>query len=463
MVAAWWPALPALLALATLASLRLAVAPSAPLRLGWRLAGSVLVLVAIAAAWSAAQGAVGLLGTRHGHAALLVLGLMTACAWLAPAPVAAARILRGALALLSLALLPLLWRHAAADPQGMWWPLSWRYDPDLPVGTVTWRALARALGLSALAAVALALAWRAWRGSRSAAGPRTLAWAAAALACALAAPWPQPRAYLVEATPASYRVSALPLDAANLAEGARAYQAQCAACHGVRADGQGPLAAAQVRWPSALGPGLYANQPIGDLYWKLRHGAGAHAGLALDDDTAWRILDYLRTRAWGLAGGRDLAPLRAPALALRCGGQPRSWESLAGLPVRVIAHGAESVAERYDPRVTTVVLTQDAALDADCVATGSDAWRAYAWVAGVAPAELAGAQFLVDRAGWLRARQTGAGGGWTSADAVCGPAGRSGDTSAAGLGGLLAAMDEAPIVGAPGQSWRVSARSSMPR
>jgi hypothetical protein len=47
---------------------------------------------------------------------------------------------------------------------------------------------------------------------------------------------------------------------------------------------------------------------------------------------------------------------------------------------------------------------------------------------------------------WLRARRLpGAAPAWTSADNVCGPAGRMEDTTARGLGELLLAMDRAPV------------------
>ena len=82
--------------------------------------------------------------------------------------------------------------------------------------------------------------------------------------------------------------------------------------------------------------------------------------------------------------------------------------------------------------------------DADCVATGPQAWAAYALAAGL------------PRMGWparnswwtgaLAARALpGAAPAWTSADNVCGPDGRMENSSAQGLGELLGAMDRKPI------------------
>ena len=139
----------------------------------------------------------------------------------------------------------------------------------------------------------------------------------------------------------------------------------------------------------------------------------------------------------------------APVVALACrDGRAATLSGLRGLPVRVAAFSPGAPPEPQDPRLLTVALTRGGALatDADCVAADEAAWEAYALAAGVAPAELAGAQFMVDRRGWLRARRLpGAAPAWTSADNVCGPGGRMENTSAQGLGALLLAMDRAPI------------------
>jgi hypothetical protein len=113
-----------------------------------------------------------------------------------------------------------------------------------------------------------------------------------------------------------------------------------------------------------------------------------------------------------------------------------------------MAYAQGAAEEPQDPRLLTVALTRGhiQRVDADCVAAGVEAWDAYALAAGVSPDELAGAQFMVDRQGWLRARRLpGAAPAWTSADDVCGPGGRMEGATARGLGQLLQAMDRAPI------------------
>ena len=123
----------------------------------------------------------------------------------------------------------------------------------------------------------------------------------------------------------------------------------------------------------------------------------------------------------------------APAVALSCRDGRAAWlTDLRGLPVRVLAQAPGASPEPQDPRLLTVALSRDGApvADADCVATGPQAWAAYALAAGLPEDGLAGAQFMVDRRGWLRARRLpGAAPAWTSADNVCGPDGRMENSS----------------------------------
>ena len=98
----------------------------------------------------------------------------------------------------------------------------------------------------------------------------------------------------------------------------------------------------------------------------------------------------------------------APAVALSCRDGRAAWlTDLRGLPVRVLAQAPGASPEPQDPRLLTVALSRDGApvADADCVATGPQAWAAYALAAGLPEDGLAGAQFMVDRRGWLRARR----------------------------------------------------------
>ncbi|KAG1309578.1 hypothetical protein G6F62_014795 [Rhizopus arrhizus] len=139
----------------------------------------------------------------------------------------------------------------------------------------------------------------------------------------------------------------------------------------------------------------------------------------------------------------------APVVHLACrDGRADSLSGLRGLPLRVVAHAPDAPDEPQDPRILMIALTRGTPgeVNADCVAADRGAWDAYALAAGVPPEALSGAQFMVDRRGWLRARRLpGAAPAWTSADTVCGPGGRMEGGAKGGLGDLLLAMDRAPI------------------
>lgn len=436
----------------------------AALRLPWLAAGALVACaVLLALAWQAVPGLPGLLGSRVGHLALgqaaILLAAGLAAAWLhsrAGEVAAAARLAwrrgisaaMGALGLLVLLLALSIWRQPAQALALVSWPFAWRYDPDLPVSPHTWNRLWLALAQSAVALALLvaALFARRWR----------LALLAGAAALALATSWPQPRLLLTEARDTSFQRSPLAFSDANVLQGGRLYAQHCASCHGAAADGRGPLAASLPVWPSVLGAALFDNRLEGELYWRVAQGGQAPAsrdahGLhaALRPDEIWQVLDYLRLHAYGTSGGAGMPAIPAPVVALTCrDGRANRLTGLRGLPVRVVAQAAGAPDEPQDPRLLTVALTRGraGATDADCVAADPAAWEAYALAAGVPPDNLAGAQFLLDRRGWLRARLLPhAAPAWTSADDVCGPGGRMEAGNARGLGDILLAMDRAPI------------------
>ena len=400
----------------------------------WTLAG-VAGLVALG--WSRAQGLPGLLGSRAGHLALAssaALALALAAAWLwrreadtdshdgKPARRGAV-LAAGALALLALLLGQGFAWQGGESLAVAHWPFAWRYDADLPVSPHTWRRLAWA-GAQMASAVLLALAawrWRRWR----------IALSLAAIALGASVSWPHPRMLLTEARATSYQHSPLPFSDRELLRGAALYQAHCASCHG-RARTDAACARPALAQRAGSGP---VRQPAGGRAalargaWRRRAAGPAMPAFgALSDDDIWRVLDYLRLQAYGLSGGAGMPAVPAPAVALSCRDGRAAWlTDLRGLPVRVLAQAPGASPEPQDPRLLTVALSRDGApvADADCVATGPQAWAAYALAAGLPEDGLAGAQFMVDRRGWLRARRLpGAAPAWTSADNVCGPDGR---------------------------------------
>jgi hypothetical protein len=72
--------------------------------------------------------------------------------------------------------------------------------------------------------------------------------------------------------------------------------------------------------------------------------------------------------------------------------------------------------------ITTVTLAlRDGTAPApgSCVAATPAAWQAYAVLAGLLPDHLAGAEFLIDPNGWLRAvHRPNAAGGWHTGDSL---------------------------------------------
>jgi hypothetical protein len=191
------------------------------------------------------------------------------------------------------------------------------------------------------------------------------------------------------------------------------------------------------------------------------HGVNDHRGRptmpgfagVLEADDAWALLDHLQALAAGETLRRDgvwARPVRPPGAMVRCGdGRMRPLRDWQGQRLRIVGAGAGAGADaamlREDPRFHTVSLGEVAAA---CTIEDEHAAQAFARVAGVPPAQLAGMQFLVDRRGWLRARAVAGQGGWSEADLVCrSEVNARADTprGASGLDALIARMDAEPV------------------
>ncbi|HSI51030.1 MAG TPA: cytochrome c [Ideonella sp.] len=324
------------------------------------------------------------------------------------------------------------------------------------------RGLARSLLLAVLVlALALlpALAGLLWRRTR-----RPL-WAGAllGLGAGLALwPWGQASLLWAPAVPSSFQHSPSGFSAAAIVQGAQRYQQLCVACHGASGSGDGPLAAQQPLWPPNLNRGLLARRREGELWWQLQHGAQDAQGRptmpsfasSLSSSDAWQLLAYLQAQAAGQSlreEGRWLQPVALPELAVRCeGGPTRPLRSWTGQRLRLVAVAGGALL-REDPRFITIAVSAPGqpASAAQCQAQGPEAWAALARIAGVAPTELAGTQFIADRQGWLRARNPPGTAGWRAEDLVCraeangAPSG--GRTPADALDQLIARMDAEPV------------------
>ncbi|MCW5623600.1 MAG: cytochrome c [Burkholderiales bacterium] len=281
------------------------------------------------------------------------------------------------------------------------------------------------------------------------------------------APWPRAALLFDTAYPTSFHRTPTRFDAATAAWGRPLYERHCAGCHGVDGGGDGPLAPLLTKWPPTLNGALLWQRSEGDLFWRIRHGVRAPAGLdgamqdtmpgfaaALSEDDTWAILDYLQANAAGASIAREglwRYPVQGPDFEFRCDGEaPRRLRDLSGQRIRLIFGGVGLPSADEDPRVTTItVLNEPHAAATGCRVVSPQAWATYARIAGVAPTSLAGTQLLIDRGGWLRARARPGAGGWSVSDLLCrtersgpGPASPAADL----LGALIATMDADPVV-----------------
>jgi mono/diheme cytochrome c family protein len=287
------------------------------------------------------------------------------------------------------------------------WPFAWmpslvtlREDPDFRR-----EAIGGVLLLAAGAAVlAASLAIRRWRWPALAAGLVLVAFA-----------WPHLDLFFVPAYPTSFYRSPTGFAAPTIVEGASLYPGHCAGCHGADGRGDGALATALPVPPADLTALHLWAHADGELFWWLSHGMAApEGGMAmpgfadrLSVSQRWALIDYIRAHNGGaeMAAGGDWAiPVRAPDFPLRCGAGATRLRALHGHVVRLVFWPAPSAPVPL-PATTpaaplTVAVGSDAA--ADCRADDPAIVAAYAVVAGVEPAELAGAQFLIDPEGWLR-------------------------------------------------------------
>lgn len=437
--AAWLGALPTLLLIVARASVPAGLFAARRFSVLGRWAVIALALSAAAQGWWLIGGVPGLFGTPHGNVAiaklvafLLLLGFALCNRYrFAPAlagasPEAARRrlvvsiLLQCVVGLVALGLAVLIASLPPAAHEQPWWPFAQRPSlvalEDADVRAEVTGAL---LGLAGIVALLL--------GTLS----RRLRWPS--LALALAGLWlvlPHFAPLLVPAYPTSFYRSPTGFAATGIAEGARLYQSECAACHGAGGRGDGPRGVGLSVPPADLtAPHLWEHAD-GELFWWLSHGMEAPDGTLvmpgtrgrLDAAQRWAVIDFLRARNAGLAlraqGGFPV-PLPAPQIGLACADGWRSSSDLRGRVLHLVTSAAAAGAAADLPRevlgvpVVTVRLGRDGAAAPPargCAATDPAAWTAYALVAGVPPESLEGVEFLVDPQGWVRSAQRPAGG-----------------------------------------------------
>lgn len=314
-VAAWWGALPALVA-ALAGAGRDETQRSAVIALFQRFSAYAPIVMAIVIASGLGIAAMhvsrwpALFGTLYGCMLIVKVGLLLLALALAarlrwqllPALAAAphASMLRrcwswvAAEALVAAAIVLLASQLAQTVPARhdaiFWWlPFRWSIDATWDDAVTQYRVVA---GIVALL-IAIALVWRARNRSHEWIGASLLA-----LAVALALP-----ALSVPAWPDTYRKPSVPYQAVSVANGERLFATHCVACHGTSAHGDGPQATSLQLPPADLTEPHTALHTAGDLFWWLTHGKPPGImpgfGAVLSEDDRWDLINFLRTLSLG--------------------------------------------------------------------------------------------------------------------------------------------------------------------
>ncbi len=394
------------------------------------LAGTAVVQIA-----ELMGGLPGLFGTDYGHIALIKLGLFFVLLALAalnrlilterltePGPNAtrhmrtsiAIEMVLGALVVIIAAFLASRTPGTHEEPV---WPFPWRPsltafdDPDLRgelVGGLIGVATAAALGV-------LGLVWR---------RARWLALGAAVVLLALSIPHLD--LLFVAAYPTSFFTSPTEFAATAIAHGARLFAANCTACHGTDARGDGPAAPSLPVRPADLTADHFRAHADGELYWFIANGFRTPEGVVempgftgtLSSEAIWDLIDYLHAHNAGDAmqrTGQWPVPVAMPQFDARCpNGQDIDLDDLRGRPLLIVAGNSQQSA--IIDAVTIVVMRNpgEAPTVAACTASEPQVWTALAIILGLSPDALTGTEMLVDPSGWLRASwRPGEPGNWT--------------------------------------------------
>jgi copper resistance protein D len=249
----------------------------------------------------------------------------------------------------------------------------------------------------------------------------------------LALAWRPLQFMIVTAYPTSFFRSAVPLTAQSIVRGAQVYADNCAGCHGNDGRGDGPLAKSTPVAPADLTAEHIFEHADGDLFWWISQGiaAGGMPGFAdaLDERQRWNVINFIQARAAAvlpLALQPQVTPGPAPLAPdftfERRGSQGTLRQTIEKGPLLLVLYrlpfsearlqqlaAAQNELNAAGIRLLAVPIdaqpvdAETAVPPLDFVATiGADTAAAYALFEGKGSA--GHCEFLVDRAGFLRAR-----------------------------------------------------------
>jgi putative copper export protein/mono/diheme cytochrome c family protein len=405
--------------------------------------GAVLLIggTAIVQTWDLIGSLAGLVGTHYGHIALLKLGLFLLLLGLAcinrlvltarlRQTDDARRLMRGSLAMemtLGAAVITAAAFLASSTPathENPIWPFSRQPSFEALADPFARSLLLRALtpSLVAAAAVVVGCFWRA------------IFWPAlAALVVCLVLSWADLGPLLTtQAYPTTFVTSPTGFADSSIVHGQVAFRTNCAVCHGIEAQGNGPAASTLPIPPADLTASHFWGYTEGDLYWFISHGMDAPSGkpampafrAVLSSETRWSLIDYLKAHnaGWSVRDtGRWNHPIQLPQFDALCAdGSAIDRDDLRGRVVHIVAAAAGMpalVATSAGLNVVTIVLSPPGhpvkPTGGACVAVEPVTWDAFAILLGLPPDALAGTQVLADQNGWLRDRwRPGDPGGW---------------------------------------------------
>ncbi|HTB42296.1 MAG TPA: CopD family protein [Acetobacteraceae bacterium] len=408
----------------------------------------LIACTAVVQAWQLIGGLGALFGTTYGRIALLKLALFLTLLLLAvinrfvlterlhdTAQPVTVRLLRVSLAVETVLgiLVILVAAFLASGTPGTHetpiWPFSRQPSLELLYDSFGRVLLLRAAAPSLIAG-ALVVASRFWR---------PLFWPAlAGFVVTLVFVVPNLASLLtVDAYPTTFVTSPTEFADSSIMHGAKLFAADCTACHGADARGDGPMAKSLPDPPADLTAAHFWGHTDGDLFWYVSHGIDAPSGApampafggTLPSGDIWALIDFLKANNAGYSmrtTGRWSNPIPLPQFDAVCAdGSAINLDDLRGRVVHVIAASAPVSSLPPSPvgvDVATIVLARDHTVKpvgAACVTVEQTTWDAFAVLLGVSPDALTGTQALVDQNGWLRARwRPGDPGDWDNPQAL---------------------------------------------